>query len=549
MTNLKGRLVTADTYLYPDDLLDSLPQRFHLATPRNGMPGFQVVVACEGPAVLAITDSSFSPEIFRLRAIPVEYNTGDGKEQGGAMVLQERPAVRPAYATRLAPFWVYDCLEPAPSGKIMAESSRCGWYVCFEPKAGLKPGVHSIPLRITCAEGEHEMTVEITVYDVLIPESDFDVTNWFSLDAISRNHDVASGTPSYYAVLSRYADAMKRARQTCFYLGIDEGCIVSRDPMTFDFTYLKPLIEVFRAAGLSTLEIGPLLSRGFRPDGSPDMYTDTFRCACDPTIPFESLEGYALTSKLLQALTSFLHAIGLDQDVIFHIHDEPDIHVRDEACLASRRRQYYQAVCMLKKHLPQARVIEAVGSTSFLGGIDIWVPGTPAYEAKPAVFDELRRTGDSVWTYVCCGPEGFWLNRFLDKPVLQSRLLFWGCAAYRLAGYLHWGFNQFPEGMDPYVATACFNPTGIGTSFPCGDAFLVYPGKDGPSLSLRLEAQRRGAEDVALLQEFLKQDPQACDSLIAEIFTNNYTYNDDPEHFADVYERMLVLIDSSSSRE
>ena len=234
-----------------------------------------------------------------------------------------------------------------------------------------------------------------------------------------------------------------------------------------------------------------------------------------------------------------LHAIDLDQDVIFHIHDEPDIHVPDEACLASRRRQYYQAVCMLKKHLPKARVIEAVGSATFLGGIDIWVPGTPAYEAKPAVFDELRRTGDSVWTYVCCGPEGFWLNRFLDKPVIQSRLLFWGCAAYRLAGYLHWGFNQFPEGMDPYVATACFNPTGIGTSFPCGDAFLVYPGQDGPSLSLRLEAQRRGAEDVALLQAFLKRDPQACDKLIAEIFTNNYTYDDDPNHFADVYERLL----------
>lgn len=542
MTTLKGNLASADTYLYPDDDLGSLPLHFCLATPRNGMPGFQVMIASEGPAILSTLDTRFSPEIYRLRAIPVEYNTGDGKEQGGAMVLQERPAVRPAYATRLAPFMAYDCLEPAPSGKIMAESGRCGWYVCFKPVVGLEPGIYSIPLRITSAEGEHEVTVEITVYDVMIPESDFQVTNWFSLDAISRNHDVAYGTPAYFAVLRRYADAMKRARQTCYYLGLDDRCIASRDPMTFDFTFLQPLIEVFREAGLRTLEIGPLLSRGFRPDGTPDMYTDTFRCAGDPAIPFESLEGYALTSKFLQTLASFLRDIGLDQDVIFHIHDEPDIHVPDEACLASRRRQYYQAVCMLKKHLPMARVIEAVGSADFLGGIDIWVPGTPALEAKQAVFDALRRTGDSIWTYVCCGPEGFWLNRFLDKPVLQSRLLFWGCAAYRLAGYLHWGFNQFPEGMDPYVATACYNPTGIGTSFPCGDAFLVYPGQDGPSLSLRLEAQRRGAEDVALLQAFLKQDPQACDALIAEIFTNNYTYNDDPSHFAQIYERLLAAM-------
>lgn len=549
MATLKGRMVSADTYLYPDDDLDSLPQQFHLATPRNGLPGFQVVVASEDSAQMQIDDPHFAAEIYRLRAIPVEYNTGDGKEQGGAMVLQDRPAVRPAYATRLAPFHVYDCLEPAPSGQIKPDSGRCGWYVCFAPKAGLEPGIYSVPLRIVTTEAAHEMTINITVYDVLIPESDFDVTNWFSLDAISRCHDVAFGTPAYYTVLRRYADAMKRARQTCFYLGIDDHCIATRDPMTFDFTYLQPLIEVFRAAGLGTLEIGPLLSRGFRPDGSPDMYTDTFRCAADPAMPFESIEGYALTSRFLQALAAFLRDIGLDQDVIFHIHDEPDIHVPDEACLANRRRQYYQAVCMLKKHLPKARVIEAVGSATFLGGIDIWVPGTPAYEAKQEIFDELRKTGDAVWTYVCCGPEGFWLNRFLDKPVIQSRLLFWGCAAYRLAGYLHWGFNQFPEGMDPYVATACYNPTGIGTSFPCGDAFMVYPGQDGPSLSLRLEAQRRGAEDVAMLQSFLKRDPQACDQLIAEIFTNNYTYNDDPDHFAAIYERMLASIDSSTSRE
>ena len=140
-------------------------------------------------------------------------------------------------------------------------------------------------------------------------------------------------------------------------------------------------------------------------------------------------------------------------------------------------------------------------------------------------------------------PEGYWLNRFLDFALLKGRLLFWGCAKNRISGFLHWGLNQFPQDMNPYEGTSCPNHTGIGTNFPCGDSFLLYPGANGPNLGMRMEAQRRGAEDAALWQLLREKDSRLHDELIGTVFTNNETYDDDPVKFQEVYEKLLEALE------
>ena len=46
----------------------------------------------------------------------------------------------------------------------------------------------------------------------------------------------------------------------------------------------KPVFD----SGMKYLEIGPLLSRGFREDGSPDMFTGTFHCMAAPEVDLDS---------------------------------------------------------------------------------------------------------------------------------------------------------------------------------------------------------------------------------------------------------------------
>lgn len=536
-TTFLGKISPFEEFFYPDSPLTALPDTLELAMPKNGKPGIQLLLEGAGALQARLESPDFTPEFYEMVDIPVEYNTGDGVEQGGAMVLL--PEQKPAYATRLAPFRVYDCLRPVPEGRIRAKSSRAALYVCLCPREDLQPGTYSAVLRL----GDYSCTLRVRVYDVTAPSDAFPITNWFSQEAICRFHNVKTGTPPFYAMARKYADAMRRLHQTMFYLELDQSCVVSRQPPRFDFSALTPLARCFFEAGMQNMELGALLSRGYRPDGTPDMYTDSFKCAMAPDLPIDSPEGYAFTVRFVQALAAWLEENGWQDRVIFHVHDEPDIHCPDDACLAARKRQYYQAVSILRKYIPGVRIIEAVSSAQFRGGVDIWVPGTPGYEAQKEAFDALIDLGEEVWNYVCCGPEGGWLNRFLDFALLKGRLLFWGCAANRISGFLHWGFNQFAPGMNPFEGTSCPNPTGIGTSFPCGDAFLVYPGTEGPWPGMRLEAARRGAEDVALLRLLRERDEQAHDRLVATVFTDHQHYNDDPRHFAQVYEELLRLLE------
>lgn len=85
-----------------------------------------------------------------------------------------------------------------------------------------------------------------------------------------------------------------------------------------------------------------------------------------------------VTVRFVQALAEFLRKYGWQDKVVFHIHDEPDIHFKNEASLLARKRQYYLAAGILRKYLPNVRVIEAVASPEFRGGVDIWVPARRA---------------------------------------------------------------------------------------------------------------------------------------------------------------------------
>lgn len=538
METLLGAISQQEEFFYPDTPLSALPERLRLVMAKNGRPGIQLLLKSQEESLpIALESGHFNGEFFAMHAIPVEYNTGNGEDQGGAMVLL--PEKKPDYATRLAPFQVYDCLEPVADGQIPIRDGLAAAYICLIPEEQIQPGIYQAVLTL----GAYRCTLEIQVFDVDIPVDTFPVTNWFSLDAICRLHQVEAGTEAFYAMVRKYADAMRRLHQTMFYIELDDTCVVSRDPYRFDFSYLRPLIQCFFDAGMQTLEIGPLLSRGFLPDGMPDMYTDRFKCAMAPQVPIDTEAGYGITVTFVQALADFLRQYGWQDKVVFHIHDEPDIHVKSEADLERRKGQYYLAASILRKYLPQVRVIEAVSSAQFRGGVDIWVLGTPGYEANRQELDKLAALGEEIWAYVCCGPEGHWLNRFLDFALLKGRLLFWGCAKYRLGGFLHWGFNQFQMGMNPFQGTSCPNHTGIGTNFPCGDAFLVYPGTDGPWPGMRMEAARRGAEDAALLAMLRRKDEKAHDALVERVFRDNQNYNDDPVEFNRVYADLLRLLE------
>lgn len=538
-----GVITPHQAFHFPDSPLSALPGDIRTACARNGKIGLQVIFDCNASSgSIRVSGDGFDAEYFRMIDVPVEYNTGNGVAQGGAMVLL--PAQCPDYAVRKAPFRVYDCLQPLADGHIPAADDRISAYIRLTPKADLAAGEHALTLTLASGDETHICHVACTVYPFAFDEDLFETTNWFSVAEMEKMHGVRRGTNAFHNVVRAYARSMRSVHQKVFLLWMHEDLSERRTqkPYHFDFEDMKPIIEIFFEEGFDTFETGGIICRGYRKDGSQDMYTADFKCSANPEISVDSDEGYALLCSEMEAFSAFLRRNHWEDRVLFHVMDEPDVHYKSEADLQARRIQFFMAANIVRRYLPGVRIIEAVKTTLFRGGVDIMVPITDSYQQHKQTFDDAIAMGDEIWTYVCCAPEGKWLNRFLDQPLINGRLLFWGCAANRISGYLHWGYNQFGGVPNPFEATSARNWTGIGTNFPCGDAFIVYPGSDGPWPSMRLEAERVGAQEAAMLRALRMRDEKAHDALIARVFRGFDDYDNTPETLDMLHEELLRLL-------
>ncbi|MFC1646263.1 glycoside hydrolase domain-containing protein, partial [Candidatus Omnitrophota bacterium] len=115
--------------------------------------------------------------------------------------------------------------------------------------------------------------------------------------------------------------------------------------------------------------------------------------------------------------------------------------------------------------------------------IDIWCPHVADFSEDKAEREKLK--GKEVWWYVSsqrAGIPGF----NIDISVVDNRILFWMNWKYKIAGVLYWCVNRWPH--NPWDDAMIYrNQNGNGS--------LLYPGKNGPVDSIRLEAIRDGIED------------------------------------------------------
>ncbi|MCZ7640085.1 MAG: DUF4091 domain-containing protein [Verrucomicrobia bacterium] len=110
----------------------------------------------------------------------------------------------------------------------------------------------------------------------------------------------------------------------------------------------------------------------------------------------------------------------------------------------------------------------------------------------------------------CVFPQGEYANRFIEQPLIKTRLLHWINFRYGITGYLHWGYNHWTSDS-PFTHTT--RAHGGPAYLPAGDPWIVYPGKDGPLDSIRFEAMRDGIADHELLCQLGERDAALAERL------------------------------------
>jgi hypothetical protein len=198
--------------------------------------------------------------------------------------------------------------------------------------------------------------------------------------------------------------------------------------------------------------------------------------------------------EFIPALCKNLEKNGYDsKHTIFHISDEPNV---------SHLGTYKAAKDQLADLVPGSLIVDAMSDFEFYKEGILEHPVPANNNIAPFIGAKIP----DLWTYYCCGQSRYVPNRFLAMPSTRNRVMGILMYLYRIAGFLHWGYNYYYNHPDKStlenlkIVDPFFDQSGV-YRFPAGDSFLVYPGEDGgPLSSIRGEVQREAIDDIRVLE-------------------------------------------------
>ncbi|RPJ57862.1 MAG: DUF4091 domain-containing protein [Acidobacteria bacterium] len=520
---LEYHVISANDWLYPDTKIPASPVKtVDLHSARGGRAGFQLLLrgmSANDPLTCRF-EGQPQPEIYQLIDVNVPENSGPPC----SAIPPDQPT--PEYVIRKAPYRVYEALRPVREGD-RARGETEAFYVSFRVNPDTAPGPHNGRFRIQAGDQVAEIGVHLTVHDVRIPEQGrLRVTNWFSTEHMARLHKLEPWSEPHWQMLRRYAQMMRRGRQTDFMPVRPRVKKLGEGSWEFDFSRTERMIKMFLDEGFTHIEMPHIAGHDRRKEAVARFVVNVE----GTPHPGTSHEAYVYLSQYLTAWANMLRRNGWYDRATQHIVDEPP---------PAHFGEYRIMAGTVRKFLPGVPLIDALGEPELDGAVDIWVPLSESYEKARDAFEAHRRRGDAIWFYTCCAPSGFHLNRFIDTELLRTRLLHWTNWRYRLDGYLHWGLNQIIPEQDPFENTT--PPHGPYKDFhlPPGDSHLVYPGEDGPWSSVRFEAMGSGIEDYELLRIVAAQDEKLADELCSQLVRTFTDYDATVPGFEAAHRRLL----------
>lgn len=416
---------------------------------------------------------------------------------------------------RGVPGFYPDLLEPAIPTNIELKGTDRQWHslwIEFDAMDIKQAGIHNIEIEILAKDvlsDEIKQTVsknfQLTILPVELSPQKLIHTEWFYSDSLINYYNISVFSEEYWFYVEQF---MKMAvehgqnmiltpvftpsldtqvgseRPTVQLVGVEKV----RDKYYFNFDKLTQWSELCRKVGFEFLEISHLYTQ-WGAKFSPKIIvkengheTQLFGWHTEAT----SKAYQSFLKEFIPALITWIKENGWEESVYFHTSDEPKM---DD--LAS----YKEASVFLKKLVEGYPVIDALSNYDFYQEklIDIPVP------SNDCMADFLENKVSPLWTYYCALQNKKVANRFFDMPSYRNRIIAYQLYKYDIQGFLHWGYNfYFTE-----LAVESVNPfeiTDAGGAFPSGDAFLVYPGPEGPLPSIRLKVLAMALQDLRALQ-------------------------------------------------
>ncbi|HEX5483308.1 MAG TPA: glycoside hydrolase domain-containing protein [Terriglobia bacterium] len=441
----------------------------------------------------------------------------------------------------VAPGWYPDVLEEFPFD-LKPDWTVPIWITIHIPEEA-HPGVYRGAIQVR-AKGKLIARNRFVLHVVAarVPQArTLHVTNWFSLnDDVSRQfYGVPMFSPAWWKLLANVGRVLADYRQnvaltplmTLIQPRIDDG------RLSYDYANFDRWVETLQQAGvIGTIEGSHLTTRAqgaYQGSLMVPILEITNNAVQQITVPAGDPRVVPFLTSFLSQLASHLKEKGWTHSYVQHISDEPH---------GPEMPFYVKFAAIVHQSMPGVRTIDAVDLAHITEDLrkscDIWVPILGSFDGSLNLIRQHVQEGHAVWYYTCISPEGRYLNRFLDFPLVKTRLLPWLDFRYGLTGFLHWGGNDWtPKPMLDTQPVINDNQTLL----PPGDAFIVYPDRAHLSVkaSIRLEALRAGIEDYEMLRILQSRNPAEAREISHSAISSFTGYVRDARQFRRIERQLL----------
>jgi len=385
-----------------------------------------------------------------------------------------------------------DPLEKKPS--LRFSGTRSIWLTWYVPQNTM-PGDYEGQVLVHTSGDLLKIPVVLHVWNFTLPEKpSLYVTNWLHDSKIEFSYQVQRGSKSYWDIVEKIANDMQAHRQSVIFTPLNLIRMTEYYDGTyeFDFRDYEKWIEIFKKNRFQVFE-------GSRLDQHESYYIRrpvglSFKRLDFSGSQLNTAAGQKYLTLLLQALYQENIKLGIQDRYLQHIFDEAG---------PEKTHLYQEIAALVRRAMPGVTIIDTsdMPEEKRTGMMDIPVTliGRPVGKTPTGPHAKWGK-----WWYTSVSTKGKYPNRFIDYPLMKSRMIPWISWREGMTGYLQYGYNWWytPSGKSPWEDV---EQTG---KYPPGDGFIVYPSRNrldnAPVSSLRWEAFRDGMEDYEYLTQLEK---------------------------------------------
>ena len=422
-----------------------------------------------------------------------------------------------------------DRLLPLEPRTVPAHVTQ-GCRLVLDVPDGAAPGRYDFTVQVETGNETFEAAVALRVYDVRMPapaDGALDHEYWYQMSDVGNcGGPWEPGSEGWWGFAESLAKWLRALRVNtlsvnAYALMAGKSRRTGEDSWEFDFTLFDEFIcRMFGWGSFRRIALtAPLQSLTGEQVQAYDEAGNVI------WLQTRSAEGEAYLTCWLQALQAHLTQKGWLDITVLHLEDEPH-----------ESENWHWTRALVRRYMPDTPCAEPIdmyeSALALKDGCDEFIPRLEVFEQGRDYFARRQSAGDKVWCYSCCYPEESWyLNRFIDQPAMYARLLYWGCFAQDITGFLHWGFNYWGNSLYGLAPEARFK----------GDGFVVYPAEGGVAPSVRLLLAAEGAEEYELFCIAAKRNAAAAKALALGIVRSFSDFCDDAAALEAARVQLLAL--------